>query len=109
MSAPTDQTAIMQNTVIQGDCTAILKTLPAASVEFVLTDPPVFRAVQGPLRSHHPQRPLSRPCPRRVQGRLPRAEARRALRLVLWLEPRGLVLCCLEGRRLHARGPYRLQ
>ena len=42
MSAPTDQTAIMQNTVIQGDCTAILKTLPAASVEFVLTDPPYF-------------------------------------------------------------------
>jgi site-specific DNA-methyltransferase (adenine-specific) len=42
MSAPTDQTAIMQNIVMQGDCTAILKTLPADSVEFVLTDPPYF-------------------------------------------------------------------
>ena len=42
MSAPIDPTAIMQNTVIQGYCTAVLKTMPAESVEFVLTDPPYF-------------------------------------------------------------------
>src|ERR1700674_2318512 len=42
MAAFTDQTAIMQNSVIQGDCTAILKTLPAESAEFVLTDPRYF-------------------------------------------------------------------
>ena len=42
MSALTDQTVIMQNSVIQGDCTAIFKTLPAESVDFVLTDPPYF-------------------------------------------------------------------
>jgi site-specific DNA-methyltransferase (adenine-specific) len=32
----------MYNRVIQGDCTAVLKTLPAESVDFVLTDPPYF-------------------------------------------------------------------
>jgi DNA modification methylase len=31
---------IMLNSVIQGDCAAVLKTMPAASVDFVLTDPP---------------------------------------------------------------------
>ena len=30
------------NSVIQGDCAAVLKTLPDASVDFVLTDPPYF-------------------------------------------------------------------
>ena len=30
------------NRVIQGDCAAVLKTLPDASVDFVLTDPPYF-------------------------------------------------------------------
>jgi adenine-specific DNA-methyltransferase len=30
----------MYNRIIQGDCAAVLKTLPAASVDFVLTDPP---------------------------------------------------------------------
>ena len=30
----------MNNSVIQGDCTAVLKTLPGGSVDFVLTDPP---------------------------------------------------------------------
>jgi len=28
--------------VIQGDCTEVLRTLPNASVDFVLTDPPYF-------------------------------------------------------------------
>ena len=32
----------MYNRIIQGDCTAILKTLPDESVDFVLTDPPYF-------------------------------------------------------------------
>jgi DNA modification methylase len=32
----------MYNRVIQGDCTAVLKTIPAESVDFVLTDPPYF-------------------------------------------------------------------
>ena len=32
----------MYNRVIQGDCTAVLKTLPGESVDFVLTDPPYF-------------------------------------------------------------------
>lgn len=32
----------MYNRVIQGDCTAVLKTLPGGSVDFVLTDPPYF-------------------------------------------------------------------
>jgi adenine-specific DNA-methyltransferase len=31
---------LMLNRIIQGDCAAVLKTLPAASVDFVLTDPP---------------------------------------------------------------------
>lgn len=31
---------LMPNRVIQGDCAVVLKTLPAASVDFVLTDPP---------------------------------------------------------------------
>jgi len=30
------------NRVIQGDCTAVLKTLPGESIDFVLTDPPYF-------------------------------------------------------------------
>lgn len=34
MSAP------IANTIIHGDCTEVLKTLPDASVDFVLTDPP---------------------------------------------------------------------
>ena len=33
---------IEQNSVIQGDCTEILKALPSESVDFVLTDPPYF-------------------------------------------------------------------
>ena len=32
----------MYNRVIQGDCAAVLKTLPGGSVDFVLTDPPYF-------------------------------------------------------------------
>jgi site-specific DNA-methyltransferase (adenine-specific) len=32
----------MQSSVIQGDCTEVLKTLPTDSVDFVLTDPPYF-------------------------------------------------------------------
>jgi DNA modification methylase len=32
----------MFNSIIQGDCSTVLKTLPAASVDFVLTDPPYF-------------------------------------------------------------------
>ena len=28
------------NRIIHGDCTEVLKTLPAESVDFVLTDPP---------------------------------------------------------------------
>jgi DNA modification methylase len=32
----------MDNRIIQGDCTAVLKTLPGGSVDFVLTDPPYF-------------------------------------------------------------------
>jgi site-specific DNA-methyltransferase (adenine-specific) len=32
----------MYNRVIQGDCAAVLKTLPGESVDFVLTDPPYF-------------------------------------------------------------------
>jgi DNA modification methylase len=32
----------MFNSVIQGDCSTVLKTLPTASVDFVLTDPPYF-------------------------------------------------------------------
>lgn len=30
----------MENQIIQGDCTTVLKTIPDASVDFVLTDPP---------------------------------------------------------------------
>ena len=30
----------MHNRIIQGECAAVLKTLPAVSVDFVLTDPP---------------------------------------------------------------------
>src|SRR5271170_5033563 len=33
---------LMYNRVIQGDCSAVLKTLPGESVDFVLTDPPYF-------------------------------------------------------------------
>jgi adenine-specific DNA-methyltransferase len=29
-----------ENQIIQGDCTAVLKTFPDASVDLVLTDPP---------------------------------------------------------------------
>ena len=28
--------------IIHGDCSEVLKTIPAASVDFVLTDPPYF-------------------------------------------------------------------
>src|ERR1700689_3760214 len=31
---------MLNKQVIQGDCKAVLQTLPAASVDFVLTDPP---------------------------------------------------------------------
>jgi adenine-specific DNA-methyltransferase len=31
---------LMYNRIIQGECAAVLKTLPAESVDFVLTDPP---------------------------------------------------------------------
>ena len=30
------------NRIIHGDCTEVLKTIPTASVDFVLTDPPYF-------------------------------------------------------------------
>ena len=33
---------MMQNTIVRGDCTLILKALPSESVDFVLTDPPYF-------------------------------------------------------------------
>lgn len=32
----------MENTVMQGDCSEVLKTMPPDNVEFVLTDPPYF-------------------------------------------------------------------
>ena len=32
----------MLNSVIQGDCTAVLKSLPSECVDFVMTDPPYF-------------------------------------------------------------------
>ena len=32
--------ALPGNTVLQGDCIAIMRTLPAGSVDFILTDPP---------------------------------------------------------------------
>jgi site-specific DNA-methyltransferase (adenine-specific) len=38
----TATTGGMHNSVIQGDCAAVLKTLPGESVDFVLTDPPYF-------------------------------------------------------------------
>jgi adenine-specific DNA-methyltransferase len=36
----TERRNLMHNRVIKGDCIAVLKTLPADSVDFVLTDPP---------------------------------------------------------------------
>jgi site-specific DNA-methyltransferase (adenine-specific) len=33
---------MIENSVIQGDSTVVLKSLPSASVDFVLTDPPYF-------------------------------------------------------------------
>jgi site-specific DNA-methyltransferase (adenine-specific) len=35
-------TSIPSNAILQGDCAEVLKTLPSASVDFVLTDPPYF-------------------------------------------------------------------
>jgi hypothetical protein len=35
------------NRIIHGDCTEVLKTIPADSVDFVLTDPPYFVRYRG--------------------------------------------------------------
>ncbi|KXG87598.1 hypothetical protein [Agrobacterium bohemicum] len=44
------EVAVPENTVIHGDCIAVMAGLPAASVDFVLTDPPYicnYRDRQG--------------------------------------------------------------
>lgn len=52
-----------QDVVIPGDCTAILKTLPSESVDFILTDPPYFvgykdRSGRGIRNDRHPDQVL---------------------------------------------------
>jgi site-specific DNA-methyltransferase (adenine-specific) len=36
----TNQTPVPNNTVLQGDCIEIMRSLPANSIDFILTDPP---------------------------------------------------------------------
>ena len=35
-----DQLSVPTNTVLHGDCISIMRSLPANSIEFILTDPP---------------------------------------------------------------------
>ncbi|BEG57797.1 hypothetical protein NHP21005_14850 [Helicobacter sp. NHP21005] len=37
------------NTILQGDCLELLKTLPSASVDFIFADPPYFMQTEGEL------------------------------------------------------------
>jgi site-specific DNA-methyltransferase (adenine-specific) len=59
------------NRIIHGDCTEVLKTVPAESVDFVLTDPPYFvryrdrsgRSVQNDGRTgSQPPSPAGKPA-----------------------------------------------
>lgn len=99
----------MYNRIIQGDCTAILKTLPDQSVDFVLTDPPYFvRYTDRSGRTIRNDR-YPRAGPRCLQRRVPRTEGEQSMCFVLRLEPRGFVLHGVEGRGLHAGRPHCFQ
>ncbi|WP_104686806.1 DNA-methyltransferase [Helicobacter felis] len=39
----------MQNTILQGDCVTLLKTLSSSSVDFIFADPPYFMQTSGEL------------------------------------------------------------
>ncbi len=43
----TSMTGIQRNTILQGDCVAILPTLPERCVDFILTDPPYITRYQA--------------------------------------------------------------
>ncbi len=50
-----DHLSVPSNTILHGDCISIMRSLPASSIDFVLTDPPYLVRYQdregGPFRT----------------------------------------------------------
>ena len=90
----TDDRTLTTNSVVNGDCIEVMRSLPWASVDFILTDPPYlvnYRDRSGRSVRTSRQR---RVAETRVPADAPRPEARQPVRFVLRLE---------QGRPVHGR------
>ena len=96
----------MYNRIIQGECAAVLKTLPAQSVDFVLTDPPYlvrYKDRDGRTIQNDSDPGFSTPSPTCTT---PLSRTRFAYRSLAGT--RGCILRRLESRRLHPGRPHRV-